>query len=63
MAQEINIKINQSNPIDLKAKKEAIQKIAILNTDVITFLGELASSQKAVNKLMNNQNLIRKMVL
>ncbi|WP_130736734.1 hypothetical protein [Flavobacterium sp. J27] len=63
MAQKITLEINNSNPIELKAKEKSLQQIATLPTDVIVFLGELAGSKKAVDKLMSNQKLIKSMLL
>ncbi|MBF03227.1 MAG: hypothetical protein CMP76_08020 [Flavobacterium sp.] len=62
MPKEISIVIND-NPVDAKAKEKALQQIATLKTDVVTFLGELASNPKAVDKLMSNKTIIKSMFL
>ena len=60
---EITMQIKSSNPIDFKAKKEALENLARLDTDALSFLGELSKSQKAVDKLMANKLIIKTMVM
>lgn len=63
MQNQITLKIQPSNPVDLAAKQKALDAIAMLDTDTLAFLGELANSPKAVKKLKDNKKLIRTMVM
>lgn len=63
MNNEITLKIQSSNAVDFMAKKQALQSIALLDTDTIAKLGELSKSEKAVTKLKTSWLLIKNMVM
>lgn len=63
MQNQITLTIQPSNAVDLKTKQKALEAIALLETDTLTFLGELANSPKAVKKLKDNKRLIKTMVM
>lgn len=64
---EITLKIKSSNPIDFKVKKEALEKIAFQNTDLISVLAEFGTHLKDVDsltlerlkKLVESKNALR----
>ena len=60
---EISIQIEASNPVDLKTIENAIINISKLDASTLEKLSQLATSQKAVEKLNNNWLMIKAMVL
>ena len=46
-------------PSDFKAKKEALEKIAKLDSTTLKNLSELASSEKAITKFNSNIGMIK----
>lgn len=60
---EVTIKIEASNPVDLKVKEEAIGVIANLDADTLSKLKQLAQSDKAIDKLKSNWFMIKNLVM
>lgn len=51
MNNEVTLKIKSSNPIDFKAKKEALEKIAFQDTDLINVLADFSTNLKDVDSI------------
>lgn len=57
------MKIKSTSPVDFKARKEALENLARLDIEALSFLGELSQSNKAVSKLLANKVIIKTMVM
>lgn len=57
------ITIEATNVLELNAKIQAIEKIKKLDVDTLNKLSQLASSQKAIDKLKSNWLMVKTMFL
>ncbi|CAM3968511.1 hypothetical protein FLCU109888_11530 [Flavobacterium cucumis] len=55
----LTMKVKSNDPFEFKAKKEALEKIAKLDSTTLKNLSELASSEKAIAKFNSNIGMIK----
>lgn len=56
---KLEIETESTNPVDDNAKKQALQKLANLNIDVLQKLADLSDNKKAVDTLMNPPAILK----
>lgn len=57
------VTVEASNILELNAKLEALNKLKKLDVDTLNKLSQLASSQKAIDKLKSNWLMVKTMFL
>lgn len=60
---EITLQIKSSDPVDFKAKKQALEKIARVDGQTLERLSVLASSDKAITNFNSKWLLIKSMFI
>lgn len=56
---EITIKINTTNPIDAKSRREKIQEIALIDDKCLALFHEIATNEKFRKKFVANEKTLR----
>ena len=56
---EITIKINTTNPIDAKSKREKLQDIALIDDKCLALFHEIATNEKLRKKFVANEKTLR----